>query len=266
VKKEALKMPGSEKRSEEVSGINHEGEARAKRRRRYSEAQDLALLRCILEVKAHLAPYGEKMKRFATTADRLNESELFPWHVDAKNCLERFNLLIELHKRNDVKSNALRPKEATTREQLLDSVVEQVNRIKRVKAPETGGTSGVDADVKAEAHDLKIRGHASKHRNSSNESSGSSQGSKEFARSKYLEDRLVRRVLEHIVEYQFGRGSEREPYRNLVATLERHEQILSQQSTILDRQAATLSQLVDLLNSMREENREHREIVRQMSK
>ncbi|KAJ8906095.1 hypothetical protein NDN08_002594 [Rhodosorus marinus] len=259
-------MPGSEKRSEEVSGVNIEGEARAKKRRRYSEAQDLSLLRCILEVRAHLAPYGEKMKRFATTADRLNESELFPWHVDAKNCLERFNLLIELHKRNDVKSDALRPKEATSREQLLDSIVEQMNRVKGVKELETGGASGMDADIKAEARDLKIRGHASKPRNSSNESSGSSQGSKEFARSKYIEDKLVRRVLEHLVEYQFGRGSEREPYRNLAATLERHEEILSQQSTILDRQTATLSQLVDLLKSMREENREHRELVQQMSK
>eukprot|EP00189_Rhodosorus_marinus_P007899 CAMPEP_0184753400 /NCGR_PEP_ID=MMETSP0315-20130426/44082_1 /TAXON_ID=101924 /ORGANISM="Rhodosorus marinus, Strain UTEX LB 2760" /LENGTH=257 /DNA_ID=CAMNT_0027232773 /DNA_START=494 /DNA_END=1267 /DNA_ORIENTATION=+ len=257
-------MPSSEMRSEEVSGASLEGEAPAKKRRRYSEAQDLSLLRRILEVKAHLAPYGEKMKRFATTADLLNESELFPWRVDSKNCLERFNLLNELHKRNNVKADSLGRR--TSREQLLDSIVEQMNSVKGIKESETGGSSGMDAHVKAETREPKVLGHASKRRNSSNESSGSSQGGKEVALSTHLEEKLARRVLEHILESKLGQGSERESYRTLVATLERHEEILSQQGTILERQTETLSHLVDLLNSMREENREHREVVRRMSK
>jgi len=234
------------------------GEEKTKKRRRYSEAQDLALLQTITANAAHLAPYGEKMKRFADTADRLNASQIFPWPVDAKNCLERFNLLVELHKKNDRKSRASRGKEYTPRDTLLDDITDQMADFKASREAEKASNRRKEDPLGRKGSEPDA---------DDGENSHLSADSNRKRSRPYDEDNLLRQLFDRIVEHELSKSPEATAQNTeTMALFRKQSEILSQQTTILNQQSAAIAHIAEVLAAMREDHRENGELLKKLLK
>jgi hypothetical protein len=70
-------------------------------RRKFDEAEDIALLKDVLGYKAHIFWRGKMTEKFEKCTSSLNNGNELPWSANGKHCTNRFKLLIAKFRRTD---------------------------------------------------------------------------------------------------------------------------------------------------------------------
>jgi hypothetical protein len=98
-------------------------------RRKFSEADDTALLKEVLANKAHVSLRGTMTDKFEEVAAALNNSAALPWHTNGKHCSDRFKLLLANYRRTDrVRARASGTEEDFgEKDQLLTDILSEIS-------------------------------------------------------------------------------------------------------------------------------------------
>lgn len=67
-------------------------------RRNFDKNMYVLLLQAFSSVKVHKLQQGRQMAAFANVAMQLNNNRKIPWLVDAKNCADRFRMIMHQYK------------------------------------------------------------------------------------------------------------------------------------------------------------------------
>ena len=137
----------------EVIAVDAPSESRGLHRRKFGEEHDIALLKEVIAIGAHVSKRGSQMENFDAISDTLNKSGVLLWSTDAKHCLDRYRLLIVTFKREDrARASASGTEEEfCERDQLLSDIItaaddvnergriERLEMVKRDKDPLKAG-------------------------------------------------------------------------------------------------------------------------------
>jgi hypothetical protein len=98
-------------------------------RRKFGEAEDIALLKEVLANEAHMCRRGTMTDKFDEVACALNNSEALPWSTNGKHCNDRFKLLLAGFRRTDrARASASGTEEDFgEKDQLLADILSAVN-------------------------------------------------------------------------------------------------------------------------------------------
>jgi hypothetical protein len=98
-------------------------------RRKFCEADDIALLKEALAHNAHVCRRGKLTEKFEEVAVSLNDSSALPWPTNGKHCTDRFKLLVANFRRIDrARSSASGiEEEYGEKDQLLADIVSAID-------------------------------------------------------------------------------------------------------------------------------------------
>jgi hypothetical protein len=98
-------------------------------RRKFGEAEDIALLKEVLANEAHVCHRGTMTGKFDEVACALNNSNALPWSTNGKHCNNRFKLLLVGFRRTDrARASASGTEEDFgEKDQLLADILSAVN-------------------------------------------------------------------------------------------------------------------------------------------
>jgi hypothetical protein len=98
-------------------------------RRKFGEAEDIALLKEALAHDSHVCRRGKMTERFEEVASSLNNTNSLPWSTNWKHCTDRFKLLVANFRRTcRALSSASRVEvEYGEKHQLLTDVVSAID-------------------------------------------------------------------------------------------------------------------------------------------